>query len=114
MIRTLIAGLLIAASATQGLAHSKSEKTTPANQATVRTVETIALWFDDPMRITAITLTGPEGDVAVARGTGMDPVTRFEATPTDALATGAYTVEWRGLSADGHPMQGSFGFAVAD
>ncbi|MEL6211890.1 MAG: copper resistance protein CopC [Pseudomonadota bacterium] len=43
----------------------------------------------------------------------MTATTDFVATPA-ALSTGEYTVEWRGLSGDGHPMQGSFSFTVAD
>lgn len=102
------------ATATGALAHSKAETTTPANESTVERVEAIELRFDDPMRVTAITLTGPAGDVEITRETGLDPVTEFRAIPPEIMSAGAYTVVWRGLSADGHPMQGSFDFSVAD
>ncbi|WP_299615049.1 copper resistance CopC family protein [uncultured Tateyamaria sp.] len=114
MRQTLFAALALAAMATGVWAHSKAEQTTPANDATMEKVEVIELRFDAPMRVTAITMTGPAGDVAVARETGMDPVTEFRAMPPADLPHGAYTVDWRGLSADGHPMQGTFGFTVAD
>ncbi len=99
---------------TAALAHSTTDVTIPAEGATVETVEVIAMRFDDPMRITAITLTGPEGEMEITRETGLDPVTDFRAMPKGAIAAGAYTVEWRGLAADGHLMQGSFAFTVAD
>lgn len=102
------------ATATAALAHSKSEDTTPANAATVETVEVIELRFGDPMRVTAISLTGPDGDVEITRETGLDPVTEFRAMPPATMSAGAYSVEWRGLSVDGHPMQGTFEFTVAD
>lgn len=102
------------ATATAALAHSKAENTTPAGGATVETVEVIKLSFDDPMRVTAITLTGPDGDMEITRETGLDPVTEFRAVPKGDIPAGAYTVDWRGLAADGHPMQGRFGFTVAD
>ena len=102
------------ATATAALAHSKAENTTPANEATVETVEVIELRFDDPMRVTAISLTGPDGEMEITRETGLDPVTEFRAVPPETMPAGTYSVEWRGLSADGHPMQGSFGFSVAD
>ena len=106
--------LVLAATATGVLAHSKAEQTTPANEATVAAVEAIEMRFDDPMRVTAITLTGPDGGVSIERETGMDAVTEFRALPPAELPDGAYTVDWRGLSSDGHPMQGSFSFIIAD
>ena len=118
MRQIIFALLALAVSAsvttTGALAHSKAEETTPANEATVTTVNVIEMRFDDPMRVTAITLIGPDGDVAIERETGMDAVTEFRALPPTDLPGGAYTVDWLGLSADGHPMQGTFGFTVAD
>lgn len=100
--------------ATAALAHSKAEDTTPADGTTVETVAVIELRFDDPMRVTAITVSGPDGDLNITRETGFDPVTEFHARPPEVVPAGAYTVDWRGLSADGHPMQGTFGFTVED
>ena len=77
-------------------------------------VEVIELRFDDPMRVTAITLTGPDGDVEIMHETRLDPVTEFRAMPPESMPAGAYSVDWRGLSADGHPMQGTFSSTVAD
>jgi copper resistance protein C len=110
----MLAGLMTAVMATGAIAHSKAEDTTPAHEAIVDAVEAIEIRFDDPMRVTAITLTGPEGDVTIERETGMEAVTAFRASPPADLPAGAYTVDWRGLSSDGHPMQGAFGFTIAD
>ena len=44
----------------------------------------------------------------------MDAVTEFRALPPSDLPDGAYTVDWRGLSSDGHPMQGTFSFTIAN
>ena len=101
-------------SVTAALAHSKAEDTTPAEGTIVETVAVIELRFDDPMRVTAIKVTGPDGDLDITRETGLNPVTAFRALPPDVIPAGAYTVDWRGLSADGHPMQGTFGFTVED
>jgi methionine-rich copper-binding protein CopC len=114
MIRTPFAALMLAVCATASLAHSKSEDTTPANDATVQTVDEISIRFNDPMRVTAITLTGQDGVVEVDRETGVEPVTEFLAAPAAVVPAGVYTVEWRGLSVDGHPMQGTFGFTVSE
>ena len=96
------------------LAHSKAEQTTPGNNTTVDVVEVIEIHFDDPMRVTVISLTGPDGDVAIERETGLEPVIEFRAIPDGTIRAGAYQVDWRGLASDGHPMQGSFSFTVAD
>jgi copper resistance protein C len=110
----IIAGLMVAMLATGASAHSKAEETTPANDATVKTVNAIEMRFDDPMRVTAISLTGPGGALDMERETGLDPVTEFRALPPADLPKGDYTVDWRGLSTDGHPMQGSFTFTVTN
>ncbi len=94
-------------------AHSRPETTAPADGEVVAAApEVIAISFDKPMRITTIELTGADGDAfALERTDEMAPVTRFEATPPP-LPAGHYTVKWRGLSADGHPMSGRFSFEV--
>ena len=114
-LRTTMLGIGMAvALAGAAQAHSRSETTVPADGATVASVETIAMRFDAPMRVTAVKLLRGETEVAIERETGMEPVTEFRATPAGTLEPGAYSVEWRGLSDDGHPMQGSFGFTVGE
>ena len=78
MKQIILAFAATLAMATAALAHSKAEDTTPASGATVETVEVIELRFDDPMRVTAIVLTGPDGELEIIRETGLDPVTEFE------------------------------------
>lgn len=106
------ATVLMLLSAPAALAHSKSA-TSPADGAVGAAPEAIVLSFDKPMRVTVLRLISSNGDVAVERKAGMEPVTRFEAVPKTPLAAGSYTVEWRGLAADGHPMEGTFGFEVS-
>ncbi len=114
MKKIILALAVILVTAKAVLAHSKAEKTSPVSGATVEIVEAIELRFDDPMRVTAITLTGPDGQLKITREIGLDPVTKFRAVPPENLPAGAYTVDWRGLSSDGHPMMGTFDFKVLD
>ena len=102
--------LALASAAT---AHSRPETTAPANDAVIAAApEVIAISFDKPMRVTLIELTNADGDTFdLERTDAMAPVTRFEATPPP-LPAGRYTVRWRGLAADGHPMSGRFSFEV--
>jgi len=96
-------------------AHSKKEGTTPADGAELtETQEMIHMVFDDPMRVTMARLLNANGaEMPMERGTGLDPSLEFHAEP-EPLAPGRYTVEWRGLASDGHPMQGSFSFQITD
>ena len=107
----LIAAL---AASPAALAHSDTGGTTPADGAVVSEVEVIELGFDKPMRITQMILSGPDGPVELDRDTGLDPVMSLRAVPVTALQAGDYSVEWRGLSSDGHPMQGTVRFTVSD
>ena len=114
ILKTAVPALLGLALSSAALAHSSPEAYTPSDGATVAVVSEIALSFDQPMRVISVALTLDGGEVGIERATGMDPVTTFRAAPSEPLAPGAYEFEWRGMSADGHPMQGGFGFTVAD
>lgn len=114
MIKHILLGLAIALLPMLATAHSKSETTTPADGATVTEVPELSMQFDDLMRIISVTLSSTDGDVEIERETGMDPATEFRAIPSEDLAPGNYRFDWRGMAADGHPMQGSFSFTVAE
>lgn len=112
MKQTLTTAIALAFMASGAFAHAVAEKTTPANETIVDTVDVIEMRFDNPMRVISVTVAGPAGNVGIERKTGMDAVTEFRAVPSAHLTTGNYSVEWRALSPDGHPMQGSFSFDV--
>ena len=114
MIRTAILALPLALLAGAAAAHTKAEGTTPADGATVAEVPMLHIVFDAPMRVVSAALTRDGAEVAIERGTGMEPVAEFHAVPAEPLAPGAYRLDWRGMAEDGHPMQGGFGFTVAE
>ncbi|WP_171123264.1 MULTISPECIES: copper resistance CopC family protein [unclassified Ruegeria] len=114
MIKQTFLGLAVATAPMLAAAHSKSEATTPADGATVTDVPELSMRFDDPIRIISVTLTSHDGDVEIEREMGMDPTTEFRAMPLEELAPGSYRFDWRGMASDGHPMQGSFSFTVAE
>ncbi|MEN0087545.1 MAG: copper resistance CopC family protein [Pseudomonadota bacterium] len=114
MIRPALLAILLIITPTLALAHSKAERTTPKDGATVVEVPELLMQFDDPMRIISVTLTSPTGEVEVERQTGVEPVLEFRASPAQVLTRGNYRFDWRGMAADGHPMQGRFSFTVSE
>ncbi len=99
--------------ATPAFAHSQLISTNPVAQATVtQPTSEISLTFNEPVqgRFSTIVVNGPggvsysNGDVRVVDSTAHEPVL--------PLRSGSYTVAWRIVSADGHPITGEFGFTV--
>ena len=111
--RALVAAMMVVVTGA-AFAHSKQEVTVPHDGAVLAAPpDVVSIAFDAPMRITVIRLTSEAGDAfELGRSDDMQPVTDFHAIPP-ALPNGRYTVEWRGLSADGHAMKGRFSFEVA-
>lgn len=75
----------------------------------------IRLWYSQqPMlRLTRVTLTGPRGEVALAKPSmaardSAPVVARVEG----AMPAGSYVIAWRTASSDGHPIRGTIPFTV--
>jgi methionine-rich copper-binding protein CopC len=93
-------------------AHASKTKTTPADEATLASAPAaIKIAFDTPVRVTMVRLTNAAGERYEVDYTRGQPGTEFTATPAD-LPPGGYTVEWRGLSHDGHATSGTFSFTI--
>ncbi|MEU8216463.1 copper resistance CopC family protein [Micromonospora taraxaci] len=97
-------------------AHNSLRAATPVQQSTVTSAPTeIVLEFMsrlDPT-FTTIVLT----DAAKRKVVTGEPVVagaKSTVQVTDTLPNGTYTVAYRVVSADGHPVQGSYPFVVAD
>ena len=108
----LVAGVVAAPSPAS--AHSRLTSTSPAAGSTVRTApRSVSLTFNERLlgRYSNITVTGPRGATySVGRPRQVDTTTTQDVQP---LGSGQYTVAWRVVSADGHPIGGSFRFTVA-
>ena len=97
--------------------HLHLLRSDPAADATLATAPAaLRLTFSEApeLAVTSVRLRGP-GDRAVALGRLVrargDRAT-VVATPRAPLAHGRYTVTWRTMSHDGHPMHGTFHFTV--
>jgi copper resistance protein C len=99
--------------ATPAFAHSQLQRTAPANGAVVTSpIDTVTLTFNETVRgdFTTVVVNGPGG---VSYSDGHVRVVDdnvFQAVYP--MRSGAYTVAWRAISADGHPVEGQFGFRV--
>lgn len=111
LLLTLLAGLLLAPAAR---AHDALIATEPADAATLASAPpSITLSFNNaPLDVgSAIIVADAEGETVVegpGTVTGTDVVLELDTE----LAAGDYEVQWRVASSDGHPIEGTFGFAV--
>lgn len=119
VVRALLTALatlaLVVAGTGAALAHDEVSATAPAAQASVPTppAEVQLTMSSPPQGLgTEVQVTGPDGSV-VSEG----PAAVLDDTVTqplaDGLPAGAYAVEYRVTSGDGHPISGSFAFTVA-
>lgn len=98
-------------------AHDSLVSSSPANGATVSAApRSVALTFDEPVLdyadSTVLIVTGPGAarrhfETACARVDG-----RTVSAPVALGASGRYTVTWRVVSADGHPVAATFAFTL--
>ncbi|QDG88125.1 copper resistance CopC family protein [Pseudarthrobacter sp. NIBRBAC000502770] len=110
----LVTPALLMAPTAAAQAHDALESSDPANGSTVSTVPAkVGLTFDHtPIAINSI--------VRVQDATGTDqadrPVTIIDNHVTQAIKpdapNGKYTVVWRVVSSDGHPIEGTFTFTA--
>ena len=109
----LSVGLALSAGAAS--AHGKGMMTMPGNGQTVGAdTKVIHLMFKDPMQITTVTMKAPDGKTYKINGPAANESVKTWEGKLPKLAPGNYKVDWRGMSPDGHPMNGSFAFKVAN
>ncbi|MEV1073637.1 copper resistance CopC family protein [Micromonospora parva] len=113
-VLTVVVAVLVPAG--PAWAHNSLRAATPARDATVSSAPTeVTLEFMrrlDPAFTTIVLTDAGKRKLA----TGEPVVTGATSTVqvTDTLPNGTYTVAYRVVSVDGHPVQGSYPFTVAD
>ncbi|WMJ69358.1 copper homeostasis periplasmic binding protein CopC [Stenotrophomonas sp. 24(2023)] len=110
--------LLGSALAPLALAHPALVRSTPAADASVAPTAQIELAFNEPVmpRATQIQLSMGHGNMQMAMPTSqqqvLDDGRTLRATFKTPLPAGSYTLQWRAVGQDSHPMTGSFAFTV--
>ena len=97
--------------------HFELDRSRPEADATVPPPDAVVLWFtqvpqENSVSIRLVDADGEPVEAGDAVQDAEEPV-RFTVEPAAPLAAGPYTVQWRGIGADGHTVRGSFGFTVS-
>lgn len=114
-VAALVPAVVLIAAAGPAAAHATLETTAPASDALVREPPaTVELWFSEPVDpgLGGVKVIGPDGARADRGRAERREAGRMLRVPIDAVAQGTYTVAWSVVSADSHPVSGSFVFSV--
>lgn len=113
----VLAGLALAGLATPALAHNSLVSSDPKDQSSVATgPQNVRLTFDQPVQddsgANTIAVIGPAGDHWETAAPKVD--SNVVSAPVGTLGpAGQYSINWRVLSADGHPVQGTVKFTLS-
>ncbi|WP_370247453.1 copper resistance protein CopC [Nocardioides sp.] len=108
----LALGLTLLASG-PAAAHDDLDQSTPAADTTVAAMPSeLDLEFTATPRAVSVTMLDPAGRPVPLSQPARSGSTATVALPDAAFATGGYTVSWRIVSSDGHPVGGSYGFIL--
>ena len=106
-------GLLGAGAAS---AHAHLESISPADGATVPTPPgVVTLVFDEPVTdgLSVVKVTAPSG-ATVSAGTPTETGAKVSQRLAADLPAGKYTIAWKAVSDDGHPVSGTATFTAAE
>ncbi len=110
----IVAAAVVAFAAGPAAAHARLVSATPAPNATVASARTLSLTFSERTvpAFSGFDVVNAAGEkVALETSVAEDGKT-LTGTLSRALASGAYRVDWRIASSDGHRMTGSYTFTV--
>src|SRR5262245_36198285 len=97
--------------------HASLVSSEPAAKTHLATAPArIRLVFSEPIegKLSRITLARSGGAAFAVPAAGDPRDVHAVIAPSDSLTPGAYKLEWRIVSADGHPVDGTFTFAIGD
>ncbi len=99
----------------QALAHSNIEMTIPNNEAILDEVPTtVSIHMSKKTRLTKVEMQHENDrilELDISRYKGFE---KEFTLPIEPMGVGVYSISWRALSQDGHPIQGKFTFTVME
>jgi len=95
--------------------HLHLLRSTPAADSTVASPAMVQLWFTESpqLAVTSVRMTGPHARAVRLGRVRAGAEHSVTANVQGHLAPGRYTISWRTMSRDGHPMHGTIPFTVA-
>ena len=112
-MKTILLAGMIGTWAAGAMAPSPLDVTTPANEAIVMQMPTEVLMdFKGDIRLTRVAITHADTRSMVMDLGKQKTFTQEFTLPMHDMGLGTYEVEWRGLGADGHALNGTFSFTV--
>ncbi|GLW97072.1 copper resistance protein CopC [Microtetraspora sp. NBRC 16547] len=111
MIAFVAALLLGTALATPALAHTSLRSSDPKANARVDGLTKVSLVFSESVRFPVVLVRGPDGKRYESGDPAVDGPKVTQAV-ADSLPAGKYSVAWRVVSTDGHPIEGEIPFTV--
>ncbi|MEU7749900.1 copper resistance CopC family protein [Nonomuraea sp. NPDC049158] len=110
-LTAFLAALVLLGTAGPALAHDALKSSDPAKGATVESVDEVKLEFTSGVRLPVVVV---RGDGGAAHQSG-DPRAAGKVVTQElkgALPDGKYTIAYRVVSSDGHPIEGEIPFTV--
>lgn len=108
------AAVVAAAVAGPAAAHARLVSSTPAANAAVAAPASLSLTFSERAvpAFSSFDVINAAGEKLTVRVAVSEDGKTLTGVPARPLAAGAYRVEWRIASSDGHRMTGSYAFSV--
>ncbi|MEU0571357.1 copper resistance CopC family protein [Nonomuraea sp. NPDC005983] len=113
VLTALLAALLVLGTAGPALAHDSLKSSDPAKGATVGSLDRVRLEFSSTVRMPFVVVRGEQGDKAEHQFGS--PAVKGAVVTQDLqgeLPSGKYTIAYRVVSSDGHPIEGEIPFKV--
>ncbi|MFC4052539.1 copper resistance protein CopC [Actinomadura syzygii] len=107
----LAVGTVLALSAVSASAHTALTGATPAKNASVASPTQVVLEYSESVRLPKVILSDASGRQYQGESARAVDNKVTQAVP-GTLPNGKYTVAWRVVSADGHPVSGTYTFTV--
>ncbi|MEV4460804.1 copper resistance CopC family protein [Microbispora sp. NPDC049633] len=109
----LTALLLCAAPVLPAQAHTSLKSSDPQKNAQVKTLQKVTLEFADSVQFPVVVVRGEDGK-RYENGSPAVEGPKVTQAVTEPVPPGRYTIAWRVVSPDGHPLEGEIPFTVID
>ena len=114
-MRLILLTAIVGIWAAEAAAHSPLKQTLPADGATISDMPAeVILNVKSKIRLTRIRVAHDEKYIEDLNLDSFESFAASYAVPVKDMGSGAYSIKWQGLGADGHILNGSFGFELEE